>query len=123
MPLRELLDCKLHGIRVLDLASYFEQTLGQIRLESLYAGWLIFGDGFRQGTFRSAVKRLSDIVFASVLLLLAMPIMALTALLIIIESGTPVLYLQERVGRNGRLFKVIKFRSMRTDAEKDGQPI
>lgn len=123
MPLRELLDCKLHGIRVLDLASYFEQTLGQIRLESLYAGWLIFGDGFRQGTFRSAVKRLSDILFASVLLLLAMPIMVLTALLIIIESGTPVLYVQERVGRNGRLFNVIKFRSMRTDAEKDGQPI
>ena len=123
MPLRELLDCKLHGIRVLDLASYFEQTLGQIRLESLYAGWLIFGDGFRQGTFRSAVKRLSDILFASVLLLLSMPIMVLTALLIIIESGTPVLYVQERVGRNGRLFNVIKFRSMRTDAEKDGQPI
>ncbi len=123
MPLRELLDCKLHGIRVFDLASYFEQTLGQIRLESLYAGWLIFGDGFSQGTFRSAVKRLSDIVFASTLLLLAMPVMALTALLIIIESGTPVLYVQERVGRNGRLFKVIKFRSMRTDAEKDGQPI
>ena len=123
MPLRELLDCKLHGIRVLDLASYFEQTLGQIRLESLYAGWLIFGDGFRQGTFRSAVKRLSDILFASVLLLLAMPVMVLTALLIIIESGTPVLYVQERVGRNGRLFNVIKFRSMRTDAEKDGQPI
>ena len=123
MPLRELLDCKLHGIRVLDLASYFEQTLGQIRLESLYAGWLIFGDGFRQGTFRSAVKRLSDILFASALLLLSMPIMLLTALLIIIESGTPVLYVQERVGRNGRLFNVIKFRSMRTDAEKDGQPI
>ena len=66
MPLRELLDCKLHGIRVLDLASHFEQTLGQIRLDSLYAGWLIFGDGFRQGTFRSVVKRLSDIIFASV---------------------------------------------------------
>ena len=49
MPLRELLDCKLHGIRVLDLASHFEQTLGQIRLDSLYAGWLIFGDGFQQG--------------------------------------------------------------------------
>jgi hypothetical protein len=63
MPMRELLDCKLHGIRVLDLASHFEQTLGQIRLDSLYAGWLIFGDGFRQGTFRSVIKRLSDIIF------------------------------------------------------------
>ena len=123
MPLRELLDCKLHGIRVMDLASYFEQALGQIRLESLYAGWLIFGDGFRQGLFRSTVKRTFDIVFSLILLTLAMPIIVVTSLLIIIESGTPVLYLQERVGRNGRLFKVIKFRSMRTDAEKDGKPI
>lgn len=123
MPLRELLDCKLHGIRVMDLASYFEQALGQIRLESLYAGWLIFGDGFRQGLFRSAVKRLFDIVSALILLILAAPVILVTSLLIIIESGTPVLYLQERVGRNGRLFKVIKFRSMRTDAEKDGKPI
>ncbi len=123
MPLRELLDCKLHGIRVMDLASYFEQALGQIRLESLYAGWLIFGDGFRQGLFRSAVKRLFDIVSALILLILAAPVILVTSLLIIIESGAPVLYLQERVGRNGRLFKVIKFRSMRTDAEKDGKPI
>lgn len=123
MPLRELLDCRLQGIRVLDLASYFEQTLGQIRLDSLYAGWLIFGDGFQQGYFRIAMKRLSDIVFASILLILAIPVMLLTALLILIESGGPVLYRQERVGLNGRLFKVIKFRSMRSDAEKDGKAI
>jgi sugar transferase (PEP-CTERM system associated) len=123
MPMRELLDCKLHGIRVLDLASHFEQTLGQIRLDSLYAGWLIFGDGFRQGTFRSVIKRLSDIIFASVLIVLSMPIMAITALLIVMENGFPVFYRQERVGLNGRLFNVIKFRSMRIDAEKDGQPV
>ena len=123
MPMRELLDCKLHGIRVLDLASHFEQTLGQIRLDSLYAGWLIFGDGFSQGTFRSVIKRLSDIIFASVLIVLSMPIMAITALLIVMENGFPVFYRQERVGLNGRLFNVIKFRSMRIDAEKDGQPV
>lgn len=123
MPLRELLDCRLQGIRVLDLASYFEQTLGQIRLDSLYAGWLVFGDGFRQGYFRTAIKRLSDIVFASILLILAIPIMLLTALLIMIESGGPVLYRQERVGLNGRLFKVTKFRSMRCDAEKNGAAV
>ncbi len=123
MPLRELLDCKLRGIRVMDLASYFEQALGQIRLESLYAGWLIFGDGFSQGLFRSALKRIFDIVFALTLLILAAPVILVTSLLIIVESGRPVLYIQERIGRNGRLFKVIKFRSMRTDAEKDGKPI
>ena len=123
MPLRELLDCKLQGVRVLDLASHFEQTLGQIRLDSLYAGWLIFGDGFCQGTFRTIVKRLFDIFCATILIALATPIMLIAAILIVLEDGFPLLYRQERVGLNGRLFNVIKFRSMRRDAEKDGKPI
>jgi sugar transferase (PEP-CTERM system associated) len=123
MPMRELLDCKLQGVKVLDLASHFEQTLGQIRLDSLYAGWLIFGDGFRQGAFRTIVKRLFDIICASILIILAMPVMLGTAILIVLEDGFPLLYRQERVGVNGRLFNVIKFRSMRRDAEKDGKPI
>ncbi|MCL2636013.1 MAG: TIGR03013 family PEP-CTERM/XrtA system glycosyltransferase [Betaproteobacteria bacterium] len=123
MPLHELLDCKLQGIRVLDLASHFEQTLGQIRLESLYAGWLVFGDGFGQGTLRTIVKRVFDIVCATTLILLALPIMLIAAMAIVAENGCPVFYSQERVGLNGRLFKVIKFRSMRRDAEKDGRPV
>lgn len=122
LPLRELLDCKLSGVKVLDLASYFERALGQIRLDSLRVGWLIFGEGFRQGWLRTAVKRLFDIVAASILLVLALPVMAVTALLIVLEDGFPVFYRQERVGLNGRLFKVIKFRSMRNDAESDGKP-
>lgn len=123
MPLRELLDCKLQGVRVLDLASHFEQTLGQIRLDSLYAGWLIFGDGFRQGVVRTLVKRIFDVVCASILITLALPIMTIAAVLIVMEDGFPLLYCQERVGLGGRLFNVIKFRSMRRDAEKDGKPI
>ena len=123
MPLRELLDCKLRGIRVLDLASHFEKTLGQIRLDSLYAGWLIFGDGFSQGYFRSFIKRVSDIFFSLILLVVALPVMIVTGLLIVLEDGLPVFYRQERVGLNGRLFNVIKFRSMRCDAEKDGTPV
>jgi len=122
MPLRELLDCKLYGIRVLDLASHFEQTLGQIRLESLYAGWLVFGEGFDQTWRRQFIKRVFDIFGAIVLLIVTLPIMLLTAIAIVLESGFPVFYRQERVGLNGRLFKVIKFRSMRNDAEKDGKP-
>ncbi len=122
MPLRELLDCKLHGVRVVDMATHFEKTLGQIRLDSVSAGWLIFGDGFSQGWLRTLVKRLFDLVFALVLIVLASPIMLVAAILILLESGGPVLYMQERVGLNGRLFNVIKFRSMRTDAEQDGQP-
>jgi sugar transferase (PEP-CTERM system associated) len=122
LPLRELLDCKLQGVRVYDLASYFEQTMGQIRLDALYAGWLIFGEGFSQGTVRTLVKRIFDIVCALILLVLAAPIMVLAAVLIAVESGFPIFYRQERVGLHGRLFHVVKFRSMRQDAEKDGKP-
>ncbi len=122
LPLRELLDCKLSGVRVLDLASYFERALGQIRLDSLRAGWLIFGEGFRQGWGRTLVKRLFDIVAALILLGLALPVMLVTAILIVLEDGFPIFYTQERVGLNGRLFSVVKFRSMRKDAESDGKP-
>ncbi len=122
MPLRELLDCKLHGVRVVDIATHFEKTLGQIRRDSVSAGWLIFGDGFEQGLMRTLIKRAFDIVCASVLIVLALPVMLITGVLILLESGGPILYMQERVGLNGRLFHVVKFRSMRTDAEKDGKP-
>lgn len=122
MSLRELLDCKLEGVRVVDVATHFEQFLGQIRLDAVLAGWLIFGNGFNQGWIRSVVKRLFDIVGGTILLLLAGPIMIIAALAILVEGGRPILYSQERVGRNGRIFKVVKFRSMRKDAEKDGKP-
>jgi len=122
LPLRELLDCKLSGVKVLDLPTYFERALGQIRLDSLRVGWLIFGDGFRQNWRRAAVKRLFDIIVASVLLLLALPIMLITAVMVLVEDGFPIFYRQERVGLGGRLFKVVKFRSMRNDAESDGTP-
>jgi sugar transferase (PEP-CTERM system associated) len=122
MPMRELLDCKLAGVRVVDIAAYFERSVGQIRLDAVSAGWLIFGDGFNQGFLRSSVKRIFDILCASILLLIASPVMLLTALVIRLESPGPVLYRQERVGLDGKSFNVVKFRSMRTDAEKDGVP-
>lgn len=122
MPLRELLDCKLQGVKVVDIATHFERTLGQIRLESLSAGWMIFGDGFSTGWLRAFVKRIFDVICAFILILLALPVMLMTAVLIVLEDGFPILYFQERVGQNGRLFNVVKFRSMRTDAEKDGKP-
>ncbi len=122
MPLRDLLECRLSGTRIMDLSMHFERKLGQIRLDSLRAGWLIFGDGFRQDLFRAASKRVIDLIAASLLLLLASPVMLITTILIILEDGFQVFYRQERVGLNGRLFHVIKFRSMRRDAEKDGKP-
>jgi sugar transferase (PEP-CTERM system associated) len=122
MPMRELLDCKVNGIRVYDIATHFEKTLGQIKVEYVNPGWLIFGDGFNQGWSRTLGKRLVDVVGALILLAVALPFMVITALLIALESRGPVLYRQERVGLNGKTFNVVKFRSMRTDAEKDGKP-
>lgn len=122
IPLRELLDCKMAGIKVLDLSSFFERVRGQVRIDSLRASWLIYGEGFRQGWSRTLVKRVFDIVASLGLLILAAPVMVLAALLIVIEDGAPVFYRQERVGLGGRLFKVTKFRSMRRDAERDGKP-
>ncbi len=122
MPLRELLDCKLAGVRVFDITTYFERMLGQIRVDFVNAGWLIFGDGFNQGFYRTAIKRVFDILCALVLTVLAAPIMLITAVAIKLESQGPVFYRQERVGAANKVFKVSKFRSMRTDAEKDGKP-
>ncbi len=122
LPLRELLDCKLAGIRVLDLSSFFERVQGQVRVDSLRASWLIYGDGFRQNFSRTMVKRCFDLLAAVALLILAAPIMLVTIVLILLEDGGPIFYRQERVGLGGKIFKVTKFRSMRTDAEKDGKP-
>jgi sugar transferase (PEP-CTERM system associated) len=123
MPMRELLDCKLAGVRVYDITTYFERTLGQIRIDYVNAGWLIFGDGFNQGLYRTLVKRAFDIVCSIALILVSAPAMVLTAIMIKLESRGPVFYRQERVGANGKTFNVTKFRSMRTDAEKDGKPV
>jgi sugar transferase (PEP-CTERM system associated) len=120
MPLHELLDCKVRGIQVMDIATHFEKALGQIRRDAVSAGWLIFGEGFEQGLVRRAVKRSFDIVCALLLLLQSGPIMLAAAVAIYLESGGPVLYRQERVGLHGRRFTMVKFRSMRSDAEGDG---
>lgn len=122
LPLEDLLACRVLGVKVHELATYFEKAVGQIRLDEFQAGWLIFGEGFEQGLLRRLCKRVFDIVCAGILLILAIPVMLLTVLLIAIESGFPILYFQERTGLDGRTFKLIKFRSMCCDAEKDGKP-
>ncbi len=122
MPLRQLLDCKLQGVKVYDLNSHFESRLGQIRVDYLNASWLIFGDGFNQGAWRTFIKRVFDIVCSTLLFVVSAPAMLITAALIKLESKGPVFYRQERVGLNGSGFMVTKFRSMRTDAEQDGKP-
>jgi sugar transferase (PEP-CTERM system associated) len=122
LPVDELLECKLMGVKVSELSTFFERETGQLQLESLNASWIILSEGFRVGLGRDIVKRAFDIVASLSLLLLTFPVMVIAALAILLESGTPILYRQEREGQTGRVFPVLKFRSMRTDAEKDGKP-
>jgi sugar transferase (PEP-CTERM system associated) len=121
-PVRQLLECALGGVPVTDAAAFFEREACQIRVDSLQPSFLIFGGGFDQSLLRAAVKRLFDLVASAAIALLTMPVMLATAAAIKIEDGGPVFYRQERVGREGKLFHVLKFRSMRDDAERDGRP-
>ncbi|MDQ3187253.1 MAG: TIGR03013 family PEP-CTERM/XrtA system glycosyltransferase [Pseudomonadota bacterium] len=121
-PIQDLLECKLNGIKVTDSAAFFERERGQIRVNSLYPSWLVFGGGFDQSLLRSGIKRIFDLVASGVLLIVTLPIMLITALCIFFEDGAPIFYRQERVGKGGRSFSVLKFRSMRNDAEICGKP-
>ncbi|MHB8534182.1 MAG: TIGR03013 family XrtA/PEP-CTERM system glycosyltransferase [Sulfuricaulis sp.] len=122
LPAAQLLECKLAGFNIIDLPSFFERQTGHIQLDSLNPSWMIFSDGFERSSLKDMGKRVFDITASSVLLLITLPVILLTTLLIWLESGGPILYRQERVGEYGRVFNVLKFRSMRQDAERDGVP-
>ncbi len=123
LPTEELLECRLHGVRVTYLTDFFERETGQIRVESLNTSWLIFSEGFRRNSLRNIVKRTFDILASGGLLIVTAPIMAVTAAAILLTMGRPIFYTQERVGERGQVFTIRKFRSMRNDAEKDGKPV
>jgi sugar transferase (PEP-CTERM system associated) len=122
IPIQELLKCKLNGIHVTDAASFFEREACQIRIDSLVPSWLVFGGGFDQSFFRAFSKRLFDLFASLLLFIIASPIMLITAICIFIEDGAPIFYRQERVGKDGHSFMVLKFRSMWNDAEKGMNP-
>lgn len=120
LPVDDILECKMYGIRILEAADYFERQLGKIRLDTLHPSNVIFADGFTQAVIKLSEKRALDICASAVMLVLALPVMLATAIAILFESGGPILYRQERVGRRGKTFTLLKFRSMRTDAEANG---
>ena len=121
-PLRELLHCRINGIDVLELVSFLERETGAVRLDVLNPSWIIFSPGFRRSWARDLVGRMLDVTASLMLLAIAWPVMLLAALAIKVEDGlsAPVLYHQDRVGNDGKVFRVLKFRSMNLDAEADG---
>jgi len=121
LPLEGLLSCRVSGVRVTDLAGFFERIRGEVPVDSLKASWLIYGDGFRQSGWRNLAKRTFDLLAALFFLALAAPVMLLAAVAIVLESGFPVIYRQERVGARGAKFMLLKFRSMVRNAESNGE--
>ncbi|MEJ2686520.1 MAG: sugar transferase [Gammaproteobacteria bacterium] len=115
LPVHDLLDCKMSGVDVVDLLTFFEKETGKVKLDILQPSWMFFSDGFQRGVLRSAGKRLFDVTASLALMSIALPVMALVALAIFVESGGkgPILFRQVRSGANGVPFEIIKFRSMR----------
>jgi sugar transferase (PEP-CTERM system associated) len=120
MPVAELLHIKFGGVEVEDAHSFIERVTGRIHMEHLSPSWLILSDGFRKSQFLYAVKRTFDIAVALIALVLTLPLMVLVAIAIWLETGSPVLFRQERTGYKGRTFKIMKFRSMCHRAEEGG---
>ena len=125
LPVKELLDARLKGIDVIDLLEFLERETGKIRVDLVSPGWLIFSPGFRRSKMRKFAKRALDVVVCGALLLVSWPVMLLVALAVKLEGGmsAPVFYRQCRVGQGNVDFNVLKFRSMREDAEKDGKAV
>jgi sugar transferase (PEP-CTERM system associated) len=122
-PILGLLECRLAGMEVTELLTFLERETGRVRIDVLNPSWMIFGEGFRRDPLRLFSSRALDLLASLLLLIISLPLMLLTMLAIKFEDGwrAPIFYGQARVGLGGHSFNVLKFRSMRTDAERDGR--
>ena len=123
IPIDELFACKIRGIEITEILDFIERETGQIAVNLIYPSWVIYSNGFASANhLRNTLDWIFNAAMASILLFVTWPIMLLTAVLIKLDEGlkAPVFYYQERVGLDGEPFNIIKFRSMRLDAEKFG---
>jgi sugar transferase (PEP-CTERM system associated) len=119
LPVEELLDLRLGGVKVEEATSWLERISGRIEVEQLYPSWLIFAEGFRFSTFFRMLRRGLNFSVALVGLVFSLPLLPFIVLAVKLDSLGPVVYRQQRVGRRGAIFYCYKFRTMRVDAEAD----
>ncbi|RCU45148.1 TIGR03013 family PEP-CTERM/XrtA system glycosyltransferase [Corallincola holothuriorum] len=124
LPVRELFECKLRGVEITDILSFIERETGQIAVNLIYPSWMIYSNGFKPAdNLRSQLDWILNTSLALLLVFFCWPLMIGTALAIWLEDGRrggSILYRQERIGLGGHPFNIIKFRSMRSDAETNG---
>jgi exopolysaccharide biosynthesis polyprenyl glycosylphosphotransferase len=119
-----LLDAQEHGLEIIRMPTLYEELLGRVPIHHLESDWVIrsFVDQARSGSFYEIGKRFLDIIGSVVGLLILLVMMPFLAIAIIVDSGLPIFYRQERLGKGARQFIIIKFRTMRQDAESEGKP-
>ena len=122
-PYKELLNCRVRGINVIDGESFYERITGKLLVERINPSWLIFSEGFVKSRISRASKRLVGLFLSTFMLVLLSPLMLLSAVAIKLDSKGPVFFSQERVGEYGKIFVLYKFRSMRADAEEESGPV
>ena len=123
MPYKELLNCKVRGISIVDGESIYERITGKLLVEKINPSWLIFSDGFVKSPIVRLTKRLVGLALSSIMLVVLSPLILVVAIAIKLDSKGRVLFSQERVGEGGEIYKVYKFRSMREDAEAASGPV
>ncbi|MBU4606075.1 MAG: TIGR03013 family PEP-CTERM/XrtA system glycosyltransferase, partial [Proteobacteria bacterium] len=123
MPMQELLEVRMVGVPIITGEDFYEQIAGRILADRIRPGWLIFSPGFTTSRLRSLTKRAMDVAISLMGLLLSLPFTWLIALAIKLDSKGPLIYRQERTGQHGKIFQVLKFRSMVSDAEKLSGPV
>jgi sugar transferase (PEP-CTERM system associated) len=122
IPMQELLKLRMQGVKIEEATTWLEKIYGKIEVENLYPSWLVFGEGFRRNTIVKGVRRAISVIISLIGLIVALPLLPFIILAIRLDSEGPIFYTQTRVGKGGRLFKVVKFRTMRQDAEAASGP-
>ena len=122
MPMPELFELRLQGVKVEEATSWLEKISNKIEVQNLNPSWVVLGEGFRRSTAIMMIRRALSVVFSLIGLILALPLFPLIMLAVYLDSKGPVFYYQDRVGKNGSVFQVVKFRTMRQDAEAANGP-